>query len=314
MASERTMRSSRGFALIVVLWFLVLIAAMASYLVANARLETAIARNVLAAATAEALADAGVAQAVFNQSDPKEEARWALDGGPHVIRLADGDVTIRLFDERQKINPNRATDVLVAALFEAAGVERPLAQRIGASTADWVDRDTEPRPLGGERDQYSGAGRNYAPPNMPFESLDELQLVLGVTPLIFARVRPYLTIYTSAARPDGRNALAVVQRALLLAPQAPVQPDAAASTESGELQLTADERAAAEEAEAQALADAATASDDAPVLTLQVTAHTPAGGVFVRHAVLRIDPRTPKGYVVLDWGRGNLAPAPAVND
>jgi Tfp pilus assembly protein PilX len=65
---DRT-EASRGFALLVVLWFLVLIAAIGTYLMANARSETAIARNILAAAHAEALADAGVAQAAFNLTE-----------------------------------------------------------------------------------------------------------------------------------------------------------------------------------------------------------------------------------------------------
>src|SRR5215510_7882839 len=90
---------SRGFALIVVLWFLVLIAAIATYLLANARSETAVARNIRAAAIAEALADAGIAQAIFNQTDTIPSRRWELDGEPHEVSLATGSVTIRLYDE-----------------------------------------------------------------------------------------------------------------------------------------------------------------------------------------------------------------------
>lgn len=297
------MRNSRGFALIVVLWFLVLIAAMSAYLIANARYETAIARNVLAAASAEALADAGVAQAVFNQTDTVEDAHWALDGAPHLIRLLDGEVTIRLFDERQKINPNRASDALLAALFEAAGVERALARRIGASVADWVDRDPEPRALGAERDQYASAGRSYAPPNMPVDSLDELQLVLGITPQLYASARPYLTIHTDTARPDARNAPAVIQRALLLDPQQATRVDAA----PGNGEETADERTAAEAEEARDDAEDAAAASDMPVIALDVIARSSNGGVFVRNAVLRLDRAAPKGFVVLDWRRGDLA-------
>ena len=55
------MRQSRGFALIVVAWYLVLLAAIGTYLLANARSETAVARNIRSAASAEALADAGIA-------------------------------------------------------------------------------------------------------------------------------------------------------------------------------------------------------------------------------------------------------------
>jgi hypothetical protein len=38
-----------------------------------------------------------------------------------------------------------------------------------------------------------------------------------------------------------------------------------------------------------------------------VTARIFTGGVFVRDAVLRLYPGAPKGYVVLDWRRGDLA-------
>src|SRR5215467_11993537 len=87
-------QKTRGFALIVVLWFLVLIAAIGTYLLANARTETAIARNLRAAAGAEALADAGVAQTVFNLSDTVAPNRWKLDGTEHRFRLFDGEVTV----------------------------------------------------------------------------------------------------------------------------------------------------------------------------------------------------------------------------
>ena len=69
--------------------------------------------------------------------------------------------------------------------------------------------------------------------------------------------------------------------------------------------MTADERAAAEE-QAEPQAAIATASNQ-PVIALEVTARTPGGGVFVREAVLRLDPSASKGYVVLDWRRGDLS-------
>ena len=305
------MSNSRGFALIVVLWFLVLIAAISAYLIADARQETAIARNIMSAANAEALADAGVAQTVFNQTNPAESARWALDGAPHVIRLADGDVSIRLTDERQKINPNRASDTLIAALLEASGIERPLARRIGASVADWVDRDNDPRLLGAEREQYASAGRSYAPPNLPFENLDELQLVLGMTPEIYTLVRPYLTLFSNAPTPDAKTAPPIIQRALRIAPPSSValQGETIESNPSVQnAELTADQRAAAEEAEVEAAMD--DMMERSPVIAMDVTARSSSRGVFVRHAVLRIDSSAPKGYIVLDWRRGDLPVAP----
>jgi hypothetical protein len=43
------------------------------------------------------------------------------------------------------------------------------------------------------------------------------------------------------------------------------------------------------------------------VVHVEVTARPPEGGVFVRDAVVKLDPANPKGYAVLDWRRGDLA-------
>ena len=207
------------------LWFLVLLAAVGTYLMANARSETALAHNILAGAKAEALADAGIAQAVFNLTDPVPANRWQLDGAPHQMRLPGGELTIRLDDESKKINPNLASESLTAGLFESLGVDRNQARRLGAAIADWVDADDKPRPNGAEKDQYRAAGRSYAPPNAPFESLDELQLVLGMTPEIFAAARPYLTLYSDLESPDAKTAPDVIRQALSLAAQAEAEGD-----------------------------------------------------------------------------------------
>jgi general secretion pathway protein K len=300
-------RQSDGFALIMVLWFLVLIAAISTYLIANARSETAIARNLRAAATAEALADAAIAEAIFNQTANAAAGRWQLDGEPHLISLPDGEVTIRLYDETQNVNPNHASEVLMAALFEAAGVERTLARSLGASIADWVDSDTAPRPLGAEAQQYFDAGRSYGPPNAATESIDELQLVLGMTPELLALVRPHLTIHTDTAQPTTNNTSLIVRRALALAARAPAK-DAADAEIPNSAPVAAAVSAGAAAFTAgtpEATARPAHAGDE-EIALLDITARAFNGGVFVRYAVLKLGTSHPKGYVVLDWRRGDL--------
>src|SRR5262249_6357585 len=120
------------------------------------------------------------------------------------------------FDERAKINPNLASDVLLTALFEAAGMDRLSARHLGSAIADWVGPDAASRPFGAKLREYAAAGRSHGPPNAPIESLDELQLVLGMTPDSFRTVRPYLTIYTELKEPDA-NASPIVRRAVRLA-------------------------------------------------------------------------------------------------
>ena len=197
--SARAGDPARGFALILVVWLLVLIGSISIYLIANGRAETAIAFNVRGQASAEVLADAGIGRIVLNQLDPKLSARWKLDRASHRFILPGGSIEIRLEDETRKINVNLAPAPLLSALFEVRGTDRAAA-RLGA-VADWVseagERETEndpyARPGGLSRAACAGG------------SLDELQLVLGMTPALLASVRPYLTIHTGAA-PEGKAA------------------------------------------------------------------------------------------------------------
>jgi general secretion pathway protein K len=239
-----------------------------------------------------------------------------LDGTEHRLKLAAGEVRIQLFDENAKINPNHASDVLLAALFESAGVERIRARRLGAAVADWVGPDMTPRPLGAKLEQYRQAGLSYGPPNTPIESLDELQLVLGMTPEIFAAVRPYLSIYADKVEPDPQNASAVVQRALIIAARqkpaddsgdasdAPEPPASNASDPGAEPPVAAPGAATPVPENSSSAAEK---EPDGAIVSIEVVAEATGGAVFVRRAVLQLDPANAKGYAVLDWRRGDLA-------
>ena len=69
-----------GFALIVVLWTLVLIAFIVAHLTASGRTEVQIASNLVANSVAQAAADGAIFEAIFNLSDPRPEQRWPVDG------------------------------------------------------------------------------------------------------------------------------------------------------------------------------------------------------------------------------------------
>ncbi len=326
-------RGDEGFALLVVLWFLVLIATIGIYLSANSRTESAIAQNVRASAKAEALADGAVAQTVFIETDPAIDKRWPFDWAVHTLKLPTGLVTVRVRDESEKINPNLASDRLLTALFVALGVDPDKAARLGPAIADWVDQDDNPRPLGAEKDDYADAGKDYQPRNGPMLSLNELGLVLGMTPEILASARPYLTISTAVARPDGVNAPPVVKQALTMtrdeAASANANANAAAGagatangsgtadggvagtgtsapapTSPADMAVPGD--VAQQEAQNGNGAQPGTGTPAGPILEIEATAHGSDGAVYVRSAIVRVDSSVPRGYTVLDWHRGDL--------
>ncbi|HJU16483.1 MAG TPA: type II secretion system protein GspK, partial [Stellaceae bacterium] len=197
MAGRRPrLRSSKeaGFALLIVLWTLVLIAFLVAHLTASARSETHIAENLVANAAAEAAADGAIAEAIFKFTDPQPELRWPLDGAWHEVVIGNSRVAVRLEDEAARVNPNRASPELMEALLVAAGSDEASARRLASAIGAWVGAGSNVSQAA-LLAEYQAAGRDYGPPGTPIESLTELRHVLGMTPAIFAAIRPHLTLF-----------------------------------------------------------------------------------------------------------------------
>lgn len=205
-------RSDRGFALLIVLWTLTLLALLGTQLVASGRGDAQLARNLLNAAELRVAADGAVQQAIFNMLLPPAQ-RWTDDGQVHVVRLGSAVVTLRIEDEEGKVNPNIASDGLLQALLLQVGANPFTAASVAAAIADWRSGTTQPSPMGAKAPQYVAAGRDYGPPGTDFRSLEELGEVLGMTPDLLERLRPHVTVY-SDRDPDTTTRDPVVAAAL----------------------------------------------------------------------------------------------------
>ena len=69
------------------------------------------------------------------------------------------------------------------------------AQLLAAAVADFRDPDDQRRVNGAENKQYRSAGLGWGPKNAPFQSIDELQQVLGITREIYRQVADNITVY-----------------------------------------------------------------------------------------------------------------------
>lgn len=194
----------RGFALILVLWALVALAAIAVAAGGSGRTEARLTANAIDAARAEQLADAGVHLALNDLlgSPPKPDA----DG---VLRLSydlDGQaIAVEVRDETGKVDLNLAPEPLLLAALKAADIEGVEAEKIAAAIQDWRDRDDKRRPLGAEAFEYRAAGRD-GPANADFTDLSELCRVLNVSPAQANRLAPFVTVHGNAATLDPARA------------------------------------------------------------------------------------------------------------
>ena len=199
-------RDERGFALLLVLWGLVLLSLIVTGMASAGRVEAQLTFNLRAAAEAEVVADGAVYQAVLGLLRGEGE-------GASELRLPDATVALLVADESGKVNPNAAEPELLAALLRALDADARTADGVAAAIADWRFPGDAARPGGARLREYRAAGRDYGPPGAPFRSLDELGLVLGMTPALLARALPHLSLY-AGAEPDLAAADPVVRRAV----------------------------------------------------------------------------------------------------
>lgn len=196
-------RGQQGMALVLVLWVLSLLTVMAGSFALGMRREAAIITGVKNNAQAVAIAEAGIAIAEMMLLNPDENKRWRTDGSIYQIDTAGGaTVRIRLLSEMGKIDINTASEKLLQGLMANVPEDENNKDREAQSSAlanaiiDWRDEDNLVHLDGAEEKQYQDAGLKYRPRNKPFQTIEELQLVLGMNGAIFRWVEPLITVYS----------------------------------------------------------------------------------------------------------------------
>ena len=201
-----------GFALLLVLWTMVLLSLIGSRIAASGRAEAQLAANIRDAAVTEVAANGAVQEAAFHLLDAPPR-RWAADGSARRVALPGAVVEVRVESEDGKVNPNLASAPLLTALLHEVGADTRTAGLVADSIVRWRFPWVRPGMNDPSLAAYKAAGLNYGPAGAPFGSLDEVGAVLGMTPDLLARVRPYLSLYASTT-PDPASASRPVLAAL----------------------------------------------------------------------------------------------------
>jgi general secretion pathway protein K len=254
-------------------------------------------RNAIDNARAEALADAGVQLVVLDLSGWRmrtvREARFSRDGRPARCSLGNGDwLAVAVEDEVGKVDLNAADDRLIAAALRAAGMGEDAAAAHAQRILDYRDSDDVRRPLGAEAPEYQDQGRP-GPKNRPFDTIEEVEQVLGSTPGLADALRPYATIYSGQVTVDSN--FASRQLAAFLPGRGGPQSDLAveASQIGGLSQAMGARRDPTQISGAGGRA-----------FRVVSEAHTPQGAVFVREALVEFVANRPGAYLLRRWRKG----------
>jgi general secretion pathway protein K len=193
------MTPQRGFALLMVLWTMGMLALLVAQFTTTGRTETRVTANLRANAAAQAAADGALYEAILRLL----QGVWPPDDRPRAIRTQDGVVEIRIQNQASKTNPNMATVEALQALLTRLGIDAGKATALARAVVDWRSSGAKSVSGGSKISQYQAAGLPYAPASKLFDSLEEVGQVVGMTPALLARIKPFLSVYQDS---DSSNA------------------------------------------------------------------------------------------------------------
>lgn len=192
----------QGFILVAVLAAVMVLGLIAASLAGLSRSDLRVAVADLQRAQDSAYLDAGLNRGIFELlRDASPDTR--LHGRQFEFSVEEAEIVIEIEDEAGRIDLNSATPEVLTWFLEALGVPNGDATKIADRIADWRDPDDLVRLNGAERRDYR-AQELSDPGNRAFLTLAEIQDVWGVTPELYACMRPYVTLYSGRQAPDPR--------------------------------------------------------------------------------------------------------------
>jgi general secretion pathway protein K len=199
-----SLKNRSGFALILTLVVTALMVAVVVEMIHQVYVDTSLSRGFRDGQQASILAESGVTggAVLLKMSLSGRDYTALSDIWAEPIRLEDevGLLLITISEESGKIYvnepvlPNGTEGPFMPAL-KRLGMRLQLPGDIWSALADWIDSDDQPRSGGAESPYYRTQKPPYKARNGKLMTLTELSLVKGITPEIFGKLRPYLTIF-----------------------------------------------------------------------------------------------------------------------
>lgn len=206
--------TQRGMALLLVLWAATLLAILLGGYAVLARTQGLQARYRLAQTQAHYAAQAGLMRAVLGLYDTQPTERWVADGRSYRFAFGAAQVEVSAVSDNGKVDLNTAPPQVLQDLLRAAGLSAEAAQQLATQIVTWRRPLVASRVAGIAPLDYLAAGRDYRPRYGPFASIEELQMVEGMTPKLYARLASQVTIWSGRPIPDANTAPPLALRAI----------------------------------------------------------------------------------------------------
>ena len=204
--------NERGAALLTVLLLVAVMAVIAATALDRLTLATRIAGSAAPVDQGLAYSFAAEQIALRRVADlvGRDPAKLTLAGGwlgrDFTLPLPGGEGRAKLSDANNCFNLNSLVAETVPGRFtQRSGAMRQFgelmtllgvdqAQAIAGATADWIDSDSNDGPLGAEDNVYWSLPGAYLAANRKMADVSELRAVRGVSPKIYARLKPWICV------------------------------------------------------------------------------------------------------------------------
>lgn len=228
----------RGAALLSVLLLVAVMTVIAAVMLERLNLATRLAANSQAmtqarlyAVSAESIAMARI-KALIDSSPNRTADPQGLLGREFAMPLTRGNVTARIEDAGNCFNLNSLVDgtegayslrpvalAQLRALMDGLDISPGENIPVSDTIVDWIDSDDAPLPNGAEDAYYMGLATPYRTGGRLIVDPSEIRAVKGMTPVIYARLRPWLCalpgtelspIDVNTLRPDQARLIAML--------------------------------------------------------------------------------------------------------
>lgn len=190
--------TARGSVLVTTVWAMTFLAAIALGAAAAAEGQVIAARRLL-----DRVQSAQAARGALEEGVGWLREREAAEDGDDTDAPPDG---VTVFGENARVSINGASAETLAKLMTAVGAPDGFtAEEIAAAIVDWRDADSDASPNSGvESPYYDALAETYPIANAPFQSIEELLLVRGVSAELWSALRDHVTTYDATQiNPNG---------------------------------------------------------------------------------------------------------------
>ncbi|OGP64900.1 MAG: hypothetical protein A3K22_00770 [Deltaproteobacteria bacterium RBG_16_42_7] len=214
--------SQKGLALIITLLITALLVTVIVEIVYAVHIHISMTSSYRDLQRASPLAEGGVELASMVLDDIMRGKTYTYLNEEDTDKIfAEGDkvLSLRVEDEQGKISLNTIVYKNGETNAEYYGAYLRLLENLKLenglvdAVADWIDINDEPRPFGGETyDYYQRLSLAYAAKNSQLDSMEELLLIKGYSPMVYKKLAPLVTVYT-----DGRVNINTATKEVIMA-------------------------------------------------------------------------------------------------